>query len=186
MGAGRTSGAASAPRTLTEPKGLRARHSWGYESIVLLPQAATRRALCPRDGKVTSSGRRQHRGKGRSRDPRTPQESGVLETPGSALWLPEVESIPSACSPASRRALRPWAPPAGLSALSPAVLKMLPRAGWTQRFVCLYSVGGRRKAARLGASGCRHRTCGREVPTVAKRSEVCVPNFSRFQTERFH
>lgn len=107
LGAGRTSGAPSGPRALTEPKGLRARESWGYEAIVHpLPKTATRQALCPREWKVTSFGRRQQ-GQGRwagTGIPAFPREMGVQEAPGS---LPEVGSIPSARSPASRRALGP-------------------------------------------------------------------------------
>lgn len=142
-------------RALTEPKGLFAGESWGYEAIVhTLPKTSIRQALRSRERKVTSSGRRQQKqrlwtGAG---IPAHPREIGVLEAPGNTLWPPEIKSIPSTRSPVSRRELSPWAQPAGLSALSPAVLEMLLRAGWTQRFVCPGSAGGRRQAARLGAS----------------------------------
>uniref|UniRef100_A0A8C2Y0V3 Uncharacterized protein n=1 Tax=Capra hircus TaxID=9925 RepID=A0A8C2Y0V3_CAPHI len=111
LGGGRpnrqTAGTPSGPRALTEPKGLRTRESWGYEAIVHpLPKTSTRQALCPREWKVTSFGRRQQR-QGRwagAGIPAFPRKIGVQEAPGS---LPEVGSIPSARSPVSRRVLGP-------------------------------------------------------------------------------
>ncbi|XP_032459091.1 uncharacterized protein LOC116739089 [Phocoena sinus] len=104
LGAGRTFGAASGPRALTEPKGLRARESWGYEAIVHpLPQTATRQALCPRERKVTSSGRRQHRGKGDGKgqgSPRTPGKWGYWTLQGAPFGLLRSGASPA---PAAQR-----------------------------------------------------------------------------------
>lgn len=109
----------------------------------------------------------------RSRDPHAPQQPpGKEEGLGSVLWPPEAGSITSARSPPSRLALKSWAPPAGLGALSLAGPGMSPRVGHG-------ALPAREALAAVarqptGSSGCRHRACGREVPTVEKRERsVC-------------
>lgn len=139
--------------------------------------------MCPGERKVNCSGRRQHRVKGdgqkqgSTRTPATPREVRVLEGLKSALRPPQAGNIPSARSPASRQALGPWTPWAGLGALSMAGPGMLLRAGWTPRSSCRGSAGDRSRAARLEATGCRHRVCGREVPTVAEGAKYVFQTF---------
>lgn len=113
------------------------------------------------------------------RSPAAPREVRVLERLGSALRPPQAGSIPSVRSPASRQALRPSAPRAGLGALS-----------WLARGCSCALVGHRGSPAweaLATAVGQRGTACaGRKFPQLQRGSEVCVPNFPRFQTERFH
>lgn len=180
LGAGGTSRAASAPRAPTDPKGLSVRGLGEGAIVQLLPQIP-RRALCPGSGESTAQGGNNidARAMDRSRDPRAPAlspgEVRVLEGLGRSLRPIEAGASPA---PPERSGHRPrgqaWALCPGLA-----------RGGCRTRVGhrgLLPEKRDRRGAARLGALSCRHRVCGREVPTVAKKERsVCsklstVPN----------
>lgn len=183
---GRTSGAPSAPGTWTELMGCAPGRAGEMRPASSFSPKPSTRSFVPGEREVTSSGRRQYEGDGRGRDPRKPQQFsgkwGCRRSRGHSRASPSREhpQRPQPCEtpgvlvmgPAARPRRFVPGPPGDATALELYTKVCLPRKRW------------RPPGAEPQAAGAA--CAGGKFPQLQRGSEVCVPNFPRFQTERFH